>query len=380
MVSGVFDLLHSGHVAFLRHAAELAGAGGELHACVASDRTAFGLRGRFPTLPERERLFLVESVKGVTHARLSSGSGVLDFEPELRAARPDLFVVNADGDLPAKRALVESVGCEYRVLPREPAAGLAARSSDQLRGYEVVPYRIDLAGGWLDQPFVSKHTAAGGPVLVCSIEPTHEFNLRSGMASSTRGAALRIWSGRLPVGNRETLARTLFACDNPPGTKDIAGSQDAIGIVYPGVNKLHYAAGQYWPASIDSRLDEDTLRFLESHLQLVAIGPRKPQFEVLAKTEITPAKAEALAEAANRAWERLLAHDAAGFGKAMADAMWGQVAMFPYMMTDEIAAVIDRCGKPALGYKITGAGGGGYVVVFGDKPIDGAIRVRIRRD
>ncbi|HVO76225.1 MAG TPA: hypothetical protein VMT35_19540 [Ignavibacteriaceae bacterium] len=51
-------------------------------------------------------------------------------------------------------------------------------------------YRIDLAGGWLDQPFVGK--CYPGPVFTISLEPTIEFNERSGMASSTRRRPMQI--------------------------------------------------------------------------------------------------------------------------------------------------------------------------------------------
>jgi hypothetical protein len=96
-----------------------------------------------------------------------------------------------------------------------------------------MPYRIDLAGGWLDQPFVSRHYP--GSVITLCIEPTVEFNDRSGMATSTRYTALDIWGPRLPPGDSEKLARILFACNNPPGTEYVSGAQDAIGIVFPGL-------------------------------------------------------------------------------------------------------------------------------------------------
>ena len=44
MVTGCFDLLHSGHVAFLREAAKH----GDLHVCIGSDSTVHALKGRWP--------------------------------------------------------------------------------------------------------------------------------------------------------------------------------------------------------------------------------------------------------------------------------------------------------------------------------------------
>ena len=53
------------------------------------------------------------------------------------------------------------------VLQREPHPGLAARSTTELRELQQIPYRIDLAGGWLDQPYVSEHYP--GSVITLSI-------------------------------------------------------------------------------------------------------------------------------------------------------------------------------------------------------------------
>ena len=88
----------------------------------------------------------------------------------------------------------------------------------------------------LDQPFVSQLGA--GPVLTISLEPIIEFNERSGMASSSRRRAIELWQTDLQDGDLEKQAKMLFAFENPPGTKIFAGSQDAIGIVYPGLNRL----------------------------------------------------------------------------------------------------------------------------------------------
>ena len=176
---------------------------------------------------------MIKSVSCVKDAFISRGSGVLDFEAELREMMPDYFIINADGHVPEKRDLCHVLGIEYVILERKPHPGLEARSTTQLRQNEYMPYRIDLAGGWLDQPFVSKHYP--GPVITISLEPTLEFNERSGMASSTRRHALDLWGPKIPPGNYEKLAKVLFCYDNPPGTEVISGSQYSIGLVFPGL-------------------------------------------------------------------------------------------------------------------------------------------------
>jgi cytidyltransferase-like protein len=371
-VSGCYDLLHSGHVAFFQEASEF----GDLYVAVGSDRTYYELKGKIPVNNEQERLFMVKSVACVKDAFVSQGSGMLDFINEFKSIKPDIFVVNEDGNIPEKRKLCKTQGVEYIILRRQPHEGLIPRSSTALRDICTVPYRIDIAGGWLDQPFVSKYFP--GPVLTVSIHPTIEFNERSGMATSTRRAAIDMWGPRLPAGDPEKLAKILFAYDNPPGTQEISGSQDSIGIVFPGLNKADYE-GEYWPVRITSVQDESILQFVEQSLFLIPLGPRHIDFHVLEDTKIDIGGARALANAAEACWMAILAKDVEGFGRHVRHSYDAQVAMFPNMIIDSMKDLIDQYRQRALGWKVSGAGGGGYLILVSANPIDEAVRVIIRR-
>ena len=371
-VSGCFDLLHSGHVAFFQQAAQY----GEVYVALGSDRTVFELKGRVPVNSEQERLFMVRSVACVKDAFVSQGSGLLDFVDELTALRPDVFIVNEDGNIPAKRELCRELGIEYLVLKRDPQAGLTPRSTTDLRTLDTIPYRIDLAGGWLDQPFVSKYHP--GSVIVISLEPTIEFNERSGMATSTRRKAIELWGKRLPAGSCEKIAKILFAFDNPPGTAEISGSQDAIGIVFPGLTKADYA-GAYWPHHIESVQEETLLQFIEQSLYLIPLGQRPNEYHVLENTCIDEQGARALAAATDDCWRTILSQDRRGFGLAMQKSFEAQVAMFPNMLTPMITKLIEEQGGQALGWKVSGAGGGGYLILVAEQPIENAVRILIRR-
>ncbi len=149
-ISGCFDMLHAGHIEFFQRSAAL---GDQLYVALGCDRTIYDLKGRPPINTEAERCFMVQNVGCVHQALISSGCGYLDFEPELRAIQPDVFVVNEDGNTPDKRKLVQSLGIEYVVLQRTPHDGFLPRSSTDLRKIDQLPYRIDLAGGWIDQSF-----------------------------------------------------------------------------------------------------------------------------------------------------------------------------------------------------------------------------------
>ena len=371
-VSGCFDLLHSGHIRFLEDAASY----GDVYVGLGSDRTVAELKGRPPVNTEDERKYMLEAVRHVKKCYISRGSGLLDFLPELEAVKPDVFIVNEDGHTEAKADLCRQRGIRYLILKRDPHANLPARSTTSLRRLCQIPFRLDLAGGWLDQPFVSRYGA--GAVLTISVEPTHEFNERSGMASSSRRRAIELWVNSLPTGHPDKTARTLFAFENPPGTKTFSGSQDAIGIVFPGLNRLDYHA-KYWPEKITSVHDEKILRWLENHIRLVSLGPRKAAFDVLQGRKISPTRVRELARAADACWNAILERDLAGFGRACRESFEAQVSLFPHMVDATVRAALKRHHAHAAGWKLSGAGGGGYLVLITDRSVPNAIKLTIRR-
>ena len=371
-VTGCFDLLHSGHVAFLKEAASL----GELHVCIGNDENIYQLKGRYPVNNQDERRYMIEALACIAQCRINKGFGIIDFLQELDEIQPSVFVVNEDGATPAKAEICQQKNIEYHIFQRIPHADLPARSTTNLRTESIIPFRIDLAGGWLDQPFVS--ALHPGPVLTISIEPTVNFNSRSGMASSTRNKALELWRTNLPAGDREKLAKILFTYENPPGTKEVAGSQDALGIVLPGLNCLYYD-NNYWPSTIQSIHDDSILDWLEQHIYLVTLGPRNAGYSVLSGTNLTEEGAKALADAANGCWAAIQARDIQAFGKSFRASFEAQIALFPNMVDDSILQQIAQYHHKAIGWKLSGAGGGGYIVMIAESPIENAMKIRIRR-
>ena len=132
IVSGSYDWLHSGHVRFLEEASNY----GDLYAVVGHDANIRLLKGAgHPLLPQGERRYVVGSIKYVKQALISTGDGWLDADPDIRRLKPDLYVVNEDGDQGGKREYCQKLGIEYLVLKRVPAQGLPQRSSTELRGF-----------------------------------------------------------------------------------------------------------------------------------------------------------------------------------------------------------------------------------------------------
>jgi len=122
------------------------------------------------------------------------------------------------------------------------------------------------------------------------------------------------------------------------------------------------------------------LRFVENSLYLVSLGPRFADYNVLEDTTFNRECAKALADAAENHWRAILHQDLLRFGHTMREGFEAQIAMFPNMMNERVAALIEEYRDQALGWKLSGAGGGGYLVMVAEKPIPGAVRVIARRE
>lgn len=371
-VSGCFDMLHSGHVAFLDEVSQY----GDLYVGLGSDRTIFELKGRHTINSEDERMYMLKALKSVTNVFINSGGGLLDFEEDLIRLKADIFIVNEDGHSYDKVELCEKVDIEYKVLKRIPYANLPSRSTTTIRNIIPMPYRIDLAGTWIDQPYVSKQHP--GWAITASIEPIIEFNERSGMATSTRNKAIELWNNHLPFEYPEKLAKILFRYDNNPGTKEVSGSQDSIGITMPGINRFFYEKGEYWPSKFESVTDKKTVEWLEERLYMIPLWPRPDNFKVLAKTNITANEVLKLTEAAEKTWKGLTEMDINIFAEGFFESFNSQIRMFPLMLNDKIERVIDKYRDTALAWKLSGAGGGGYLILISEMEITNAIRVKVR--
>jgi FAD synthetase len=94
LASGVFDLLHLGHVRFLEDAKKAGGPDAELIVIIAKDSTVEKIKGKKPIMSEEQRLSLVKSLKVVDEAVL--GYEGLDIGEVVAKIKPDVIALGYD--------------------------------------------------------------------------------------------------------------------------------------------------------------------------------------------------------------------------------------------------------------------------------------------
>ena len=201
-VSGCFDMLHSGHIRFLEKAARY----GDVYLALGSDRTVLELKGRAPVTTEQERKYMLEAVRHVKHCAISRGSGIMDFMDELKRVKPDIFIVNEDGNTPAKAELCRRINAELssRILARRGARlPMLASGLGMAAGGVLLSRLTDASPTW---PIVLAFCVFGiGAGLV---NPPITYAAVSGMPTTQAGVASSIASTSRQVGQSLGVAVT----------------------------------------------------------------------------------------------------------------------------------------------------------------------------
>ena len=127
------------------------------------------------------------------------------------------------------------------------------------------------------------------------------------------------------------------------------------------------------------------LSWLEGHLIMIPMEPRRPGCSVVEGKDITEVKVKALAKAADDCWEAIMNKDLDAFAKAYRASFNAQTAMFPAMIQGCVQSYIDQYRNKVMAWKMPGAGGGGYLACVVEdaeafaKENTEAIRLTIRR-
>jgi len=264
-----------------------------------------------------------------------------------------------------------------------PQAGRRVKPVAKLLG--SIPNRLQLGGGWIDQPFMSRlNPKPPGSMVVVQIEPTFRPMCRSGIASSTRIVAQEIWGSKLPNRPKETLVRELYHAENTYKSEP-SGSQDMIGIIYPGINRLDYDVrheGGVFPIHIECCRSSRVARWLEKVLHLIPVEPRPEGYNPLVERNFDAKWVAKLGETGRLVYDAILKMDAPALGKAVNhglkcwDTLLPQSMRHPVMKVDlmELATAYQ---KQYLGACYSGPGGG-YLIVISNEPVPGSFQVTVQ--
>ena len=260
------------------------------------------------------------------------------------------------------------------------------KSINPLRQYlGAFPNRLQLAGGWIDQPFGSRRNPnPPGSMVVVQIEPNFRPMERSGVAGGTRAVAMKLWKGRVPRGPLPKLVRKLYAAEND-GKPDPSGSQDMIGLVYPGINRLDYdfgVEGGVFPAHIESLNDERTARWLERVLHLLPFEPRPEGYDPLSKKNLEPRWVGRLGQSGWDCFEAIQRRNVAALGKSFNLTMQCWEKLLPAvvrhpLLNPELPGLL-RCYQRSYPGAMYSGCGGGYLMVASNEPVPGALKVNVR--
>lgn len=248
-----------------------------------------------------------------------------------------------------------------------------------------IPYRLALAGGWIDQPFVSRlNPSPPGSMVVVALEPNFRFMDRCGMGTSTRKVAMRLWDNKLPERDPAQLVQELYAAENKDQPEP-SGSQDMAGIIYPGISRLDYEAsfeGGYFPVHVESNNDPELAAWLEEVLHILPIAQRPDGYSPLGIKNLDPDWIRRLGRSGRDCYQAILSSDLNGLGEAMNECMRCWEVILPHTvqhpaLTVDLKGLLSYYQDRYAGAMYSGCGGG-YLFVASDGPVPGTIHVKVR--
>lgn len=249
-----------------------------------------------------------------------------------------------------------------------------------------IPYRLALCGGWIDQPFVSeRNPSPPGSMTVVAVEPDFRFMDYAGMATSTRKVASELWGKYLPDRPPAELVRELYAAENRV-KKEPSGSQDMIGLTYPGIVRMDFDAsseGGIFPFRTESCQDFVVVSWLEEHIKILPVSQRPMGYSPLVVKNLEPGWIRRLGESGRDCYDSIVARNLAGLQDSMNECMLSWEALLPAtlrhpLLQVDLVGLMEYYRKEYGGAMYSGCGGG-YLFVATDRSVPGSISFRVRR-
>jgi len=249
----------------------------------------------------------------------------------------------------------------------------------------TLQYRIALAGGWIDQPFASQlNPTPPGSMVVVAVEPQFRWMDRAGICGSTRQIALELWHGTLPARDPEQLMRELYQAENE-GQAEPSGSQDMIGLIYPGVSRLDYDFNYHeglFPAHIESNNDAQVAAWFERILHIVPVAPRPDGYNPLETKNLDPDWIGRLGRSGRDCYDAIVDRDIVRLGASMNECMACWEALLPGTVRHptlrvDLIELLQFYQARYPGAMYSGCGGG-YLFVASEEPVPGAFQIKVR--
>lgn len=221
-------------------------------------------------------------------------------------------------------------------------------------------------------------------MVVVQIEPDFRPMDRSGIASGTRAVAMRLWKGKLPDRPPETLVRELYDAENQ-GKAEPSGSQDMIGLIYPGVNRLDYdfkVHGGVFTSHIESCTSPRVAKWLSKILHLIPIEPRPDGYSPLGVKNLKPSWVAELGQSGRDCYDAIVNRDVQKLGAALNLNMSCWVKLLPQVVRHpalrvDLMKILKAYQAQYPGAMYSGCGGG-YLIIASEAPVPGAFKVNVR--
>jgi hypothetical protein len=194
-----------------------------------------------------------------------------------------------------------------------------------------------------------------------------------------------MWKEGIPTNRSPAqLVKALYAEEN----KDLAepsGSQDMVGLLYPGVSRLDYDfsfEGGVFPRHIETNTDPKVARWVEQVIHVIPVAPRPDGYAPLGIKNLDASIIRELGRTGRDCFDALVFRDASALGESMNRCMkcWEvllpQTVRHPTITTD-LVDLLKHYQSRYNGAMYSGCGGG-YMYVVSEEPVPGAFKIRVR--
>ena len=195
---------------------------------------------------------------------------------------------------------------------------------------------------------------------------------------------MQMWNGRLPKEDPYKLVEELYNEENKDKSEP-SGTQDMIGLIYPGVSRLDYDyhhRGGIFPKHIESNNDPEVARWLEGALKVLPILPRPDGYNPLGIKNLTPEWVGRLSQSGKDCYRAIVTNDLEALGASLNLTMECWQTLLPQTVSHptikmDLVALLHYYQSKYPGAMYSGCGGG-YLIVASKEEVPGSFKLNVR--